>query len=152
MIAALPYLLALSGGAYLAGIGMTIAGKWPPAARLPWWLVILAIVAFTLDRVYPDVAYVAAPILLVTVAAILVRIATAPRILRPRGLLWMVFLIVPVIVIAIAAIGDFLPTSDARVITFCAGSLLALPGLGAVVLGALRLTAYPSRRRDLKAS
>jgi hypothetical protein len=140
VIAALPYLLAASAGAYVAGIGAMIAGKWPSPARVSWWLVILALVAFTLDRLYPDIAYVAAPVIFITIAAIVIRVATAPHILRARDLLWAIFLCVPLIVIAVAAIGDFFPQQDTNVMTFWAGSLLVLPGLGALAAGALRLT------------
>lgn len=140
MIAALPYLFAASAGAYLAGIGAMVAGKWPSPARVPWWLVVLALVAFAFDRRFPDIAFVAAPVIYITIAAILVRVATAPHIVRARNLLWATFLCVPLIVSAVAAIGDFFPPQDANVMTFWAGSLLILPGLGSIVLGALRLT------------
>ena len=139
-IAALPYLFAASAGAYLAGIGAMIAGKWPSPARVPWWLVILALVAFALDRLYPDIAYVAAPVIFITVAAVLVCVANAPHISRARNLLWATLLCVPLVDFGVVAIADFFPSHDANSMTFWAGSLLILPGLGALVLGALRLT------------
>lgn len=140
MNAAFPYFLAGSAGAYVAAIYAMVSGRWQAPTRPEWWLLLPVIAAFAIDRAYPDLAFVAAPVTFICCALLFVRMLSRAHGSGARGALWVLFAAVPIALALVIVIGNFLPQPDGARTARAAAWLLTLPGLVAFAAFAARVT------------
>jgi hypothetical protein len=140
-----PYALLATTGAYLAGAVALLLRRWNPPAQLPGWFVLLAILAFGVDREMPQYAIEAAPLFCVCAIVIGTRIIRSPSILGLRNLLWSLFALIPIAFMFVISTADFFPATDANAMRTSAAALLAVPGIAALA-GAFARVISPAPR------
>jgi hypothetical protein len=140
-----PYALFATTGAYLYGAILVLAGKWVPPARLPWWAVVPALVAFVVDRLMPMYSNEAAPVFCICAIVIATTVLRSPGIGNRRNLLWSLFALAPIAIMLPLATATFFPPTDARAMETAAAILLTVPGIVALI-GALARAILPSPR------
>ena len=145
MTALLPFALLVSAGAYLTGAVLTLAGRWNPPVRLPWVAVVLAMIAFGVDREMPQYALVAAPIVFLSAIFIIARIVRLRDAFGLRNALWSLFALIPIAFMVDISIAQFFPATDGSAMLSAAVILLAVPGIAALLAAVVRLIS-PSPR------
>ena len=129
---ALAIALALTAGAYTAGAIALLLGVWRSGNRVVVTLLVIALIAFAVDRTYPpSLSYAAMVAAIAAVVALFAILRT--RIEGPRDILWALFAAVPAIELMLLASADSFAPGVASTLRAIAVALFTVPGVAALV-------------------